>query len=192
MRIVALLVGVLVGSIALLRTAQPLLASDSSTVNFGASQNITSNSICKKVTNNSPTGKSIYVPTQSAAEWASFYTNPPAGVTVGLCGSTCNTFTKENVSQPWKLPASYCDGINEYWWYGDTTRVKGGTQVSNGNFSACRNYCQSQGASCCQFIAASGNDWNPNCIAFVKSYSMSYTNGYFDMEYGSTAALCRQ
>jgi len=61
-------------------------ASDNSTVNFGANSNITAFTTCKKVTNNSATGLSVYVPTQSSAEWSSFYTNPPAGVAAGTCG----------------------------------------------------------------------------------------------------------
>src|SRR3989344_3773352 len=60
-------------------------ASDNSTVNYNTNSNITAFSTCKKVTNNSGTGLSVYVPTQSSAEWASFYTNPPAGVSVSSC-----------------------------------------------------------------------------------------------------------
>ena len=61
-------------------------ASDSSTVNIGANQSITAFSTCKKVTNNSSTGLSVYVPTTLASEWSSFYTSPPSGVTAGSCG----------------------------------------------------------------------------------------------------------
>ena len=61
----------------LLGFAVILEASDNSTVNFGANQSITAFSTCKKVTNGSGTGLNVYVPTQSDAEWQSFYTNPP-------------------------------------------------------------------------------------------------------------------
>ena len=68
-------------------TAGSLLdASDGSSVATTATQTITAFGVCKKITNSSPTAKTVYVPTQSAAEWSSFYTNPPAGVTAGSCG----------------------------------------------------------------------------------------------------------
>jgi alpha-tubulin suppressor-like RCC1 family protein len=54
-------------------------------VTYGASSNITAFSTCKKVTNNSSKALSLYVPTTSSGEWSSFYTNPPAGVTIGSC-----------------------------------------------------------------------------------------------------------
>jgi len=62
-------------------------ASDSSTVNYNTNQSITAFSTCKKVTNGSGTGLNVYVPTQSAAEWASFYSNPPAGITISSCAT---------------------------------------------------------------------------------------------------------
>lgn len=58
-------------------------ASDGTTVNAGATQDITAFSVCKRVTNGA--GASLYVPTTSAGEWASFYNAPPTGVTAGLC-----------------------------------------------------------------------------------------------------------
>lgn len=63
-------------------------ASDSSTVSYSTTQQITAFSVCKKITNTSPTGRSEYIPTQSAAEWSSFYNRPPAGVTVATCTCT--------------------------------------------------------------------------------------------------------
>lgn len=60
-------------------------ASDNYTVDHGANLNITAHTVCNKVTNNSATSASIYVPTQTDPEWESFYTNPPAGVTIGSC-----------------------------------------------------------------------------------------------------------
>ncbi len=77
---------------ALAFSAIVLEASDSSTVNHGGSLAITAHSTCRNVTNNSTTGASLYVPTVTAAEWASFYTNPPSGVTAGSCW--LNTFTQ--------------------------------------------------------------------------------------------------
>jgi hypothetical protein len=60
-------------------------ASDNYTVNHGANTNITAHTVCSKVTNNSTTSASVYVPTQTSLEWQSFRTNPPAGVTLGAC-----------------------------------------------------------------------------------------------------------
>lgn len=60
-------------------------ASDNYTVNYGTNQSITAHTECRKVTNASATGASVYVPTQTDAEWQSFYTNPPAGVTTSGC-----------------------------------------------------------------------------------------------------------
>jgi len=71
-------------------------ASDSSTVNFTTNQSITAFSICKKVTNGSGTGLNVYVPTQSSAEWASFYNNPPAGVTIGSCATPITIATSQS------------------------------------------------------------------------------------------------
>jgi hypothetical protein len=60
-------------------------ASDNYTVNHGANTNITAHTECRKVTNNSATGASVYVPTQTSPEWQSFRTSPPAGVTLDDC-----------------------------------------------------------------------------------------------------------
>ena len=73
---------------AALLVAGVAIASDSFTVAYGANQSITSFSVCKKVTNGSPTGLSVYVPNTTAAEWASFYGSPPAGVSVSACVTT--------------------------------------------------------------------------------------------------------
>lgn len=71
--------------LALFTGAVLLEASDSSTVAHGTNQSITAHLTCKKVTNNSATGLSVYVPTVMSAEWTSFQTNPPSGITVIPC-----------------------------------------------------------------------------------------------------------
>lgn len=96
MRIVALLVLILIGSIALLRAAPPLLASANSTVTHGTTQALTAFGVCKKVTNGSATGLSVYVPTQTSAEWQSFHTSPPAGVSIGSCSVTIPIATSQS------------------------------------------------------------------------------------------------
>jgi hypothetical protein len=91
--------------IALLVLATAIEASDNSTVNFGANSNITAHTVCKKVTNGSATGLSVYVPTQTSAEWLSFYTNPPAGVTAGSCESVA---TLKNAVLPFPIEDMAC------------------------------------------------------------------------------------
>lgn len=52
----------------------------------GASQDINVFSDCKKVTNNA--GATVCaISNVTAAQWQSFYNNPPAGVTVSACGA---------------------------------------------------------------------------------------------------------
>lgn len=63
-------------------------ASDNYTVNHGANSNITAHATCGRVANNSATGASVYVPTQTSPEWQSFRTNPPAGVSITSCACT--------------------------------------------------------------------------------------------------------
>jgi len=68
-------------------------------LSIGQSQDITAFSICKKVTLNSvPTPSTgvtgICVPTNTtAAEWQSFYDNPPAGVTIAACSGGCSGYS---------------------------------------------------------------------------------------------------
>jgi hypothetical protein len=70
----------------LLAIAGVIFASDNYTVNNGANATITAHAECRTVTNNSATGASAYVPTQTSVEWQSFIAHPPAGVTVSSCG----------------------------------------------------------------------------------------------------------
>lgn len=60
-------------------------ATDSYTVNSGATTDIDEFSNCKAITNNHASGNSIMVPTKTDPEWQSFYNNLPAGVTQGAC-----------------------------------------------------------------------------------------------------------
>lgn len=102
-------------------------ASDNYTVNHGAHSNITAFSECRKVTNNSATNAHVYVPTQTDPEWESFYTRPPAGVTIGACATlwkkiethrhTCGITADDTLE---------CWGYNEY---GETGNNTSGTQL---------------------------------------------------------------
>jgi hypothetical protein len=55
-------------------------------LNNGASQNISEHSVCKFITNNS--GKDVFIPVQTSAEWTAFWNNAPAGLalTIASCG----------------------------------------------------------------------------------------------------------
>ena len=79
-------------------------ASDNHTVNHGANQTITAHSVCQRVTNNSTTNLSVYVPTQTSAEWQSFRDNPPSGVNMSSCVSGWKTDTGE---EDWLITGSY-------------------------------------------------------------------------------------
>lgn len=60
-----------------------LIAADSYTINSGNSLKITEHAQCKDVDNQ--TANSIMVPTKSAVEWTSFFSNPPALVAIDAC-----------------------------------------------------------------------------------------------------------
>ncbi len=63
----------------------PAMAASQYTVAYGGTSDITEWSVCKRVVNSHASGASIMVPTNSSAEWVSFYTYPPAGVSVSTC-----------------------------------------------------------------------------------------------------------
>ncbi len=66
--------------VGLLTQATSVFALNSYQVNASASTTITEHTVSKVVTNNC--SKAVFVPTKTAPEWTSFYTNPPACVTV--------------------------------------------------------------------------------------------------------------
>jgi hypothetical protein len=60
---------------------------NAASINHGATNEVNAHSVCRNVSNNS--GGNLFIPTNSAAEWQSFYNNPPAGVSLGGCVSHC-------------------------------------------------------------------------------------------------------
>lgn len=62
-----------------------VFAATSYQVNSTALVSINEFGVCRDVTNNHASGKALMVPTNTSTEWASFYNNPPAGVTVATC-----------------------------------------------------------------------------------------------------------
>ncbi len=71
---------------------QNLQAATSYQVNFGATVKINEFGVCYDVTNNHASGLALFVPTNSAAEWAAFYGATTPGVTKGECCAT-GTYT---------------------------------------------------------------------------------------------------
>jgi hypothetical protein len=67
----------------LLMSLPSLYAADFYQVNSGTSLQITEYSVCKDVVNHAAQG--VFVPTKTAGEWSSFYTNPPTGSTAASC-----------------------------------------------------------------------------------------------------------
>lgn len=95
--------------------AAVVIASDSFTVNYGTNSTITAFSTCKKVTNNSATGLSVYVPTQTSAEWTSFQTNPPTGVVLGSCGVPIIGWKTDTGTEDWLATGLYDLGTPQGW-----------------------------------------------------------------------------
>lgn len=112
------------------------VASDAITVAYGTNQSITAFSMCKKVTNSSPTGLSVYVPNTTSAEWSSFYGSPPSGVSIGQCVATCGTLVQYRS----------CNGTTL------GTLVAVNFTVAGG-ISQCKAYCEGSvtGATCCEW-----------------------------------------
>lgn len=86
--------------------ASLLTAASSYQINYGANQDITEWSTCKNVSNSSPTGKALFVPTNTSTEWAAFYNASIPGVTIQACIVTNDI---------------YCWGVNESGQRGDNT-----------------------------------------------------------------------
>lgn len=151
----------------LLAFAALLEASDNSSVNIGANQNITAHAVCKKITNNSATGLSVYVPTQTDTEWQSFYTHLPQGVTAGSC----------------------CAGVvvGGYCWYLSAPGESCTTAcTSHGgcNLEGTRNYTGSGGnfTQCIEVMSALGQNVNvtqyDNYNGWADGCNMYYSNTY--------------
>lgn len=68
-----------------------IYAATSYRVNNTVVSDINEHSNCRKVTNNS--GGDLFVPTNTAGEWSSFYNNPPTGVTIGSNCDVIVTFS---------------------------------------------------------------------------------------------------
>lgn len=120
-------------------------ASDGTTVNAGATQSINAHSVCKRVTNYA--GASVYVPTTSASEWASFYGAPPSAVSVSACPPTCGGFSH----------GGFC------WYYG-------------GSGQSCTDVCASRGGTTNGVVTHTGSSGTmANCIAVAQGLGVTYS-----------------
>ena len=118
-------------------------------VDHGDNAEIDAHGKKKKVTNNHPSGKTIYVPLNSDLEWSTYIASPPPGVTIEDAG--CGTgepitiFLKSGSS--WVVPDDWCPTANTIHAIGgggggdwsNHTRVAGGgggAYASISNFAA--------------------------------------------------------
>ncbi len=67
-----------------LSTAPTARSATSYRVNNGANQDIAEWSYCRNIAN--ATGRDIFIPTNTSAEWSGFFNNSPGGITVSNCG----------------------------------------------------------------------------------------------------------
>lgn len=154
--------------LALIPLAFLLVAADSYQLNNGASQTITEHGVCRGVANNHASGKALFIPTKTSGEWASFYNNPPSGVTANACAPVTLFLT---TGSTWTVPADWNSanntirviGSGSRGW-GVTSNVKGGG--GGGAYSAVSNLALTPGASVSFAVgvpgvvgAAGGDTW---------------------------------
>jgi hypothetical protein len=133
---------IVIGAVLLCDVAY-VIASDNSTALINTPISITGpDGVCKKVTNNSATGKSEYIPTQTTAEWQSFVAHPPAGVTVVACGCSAPlaSWTSES-----KCSETQTSSI-----------TLGNGFPTEAMASTCTNYCNINNAQCCTIRTVAG------------------------------------
>lgn len=135
--------------------------SENTGVALSASVSLTGpDGVCMMVTNASPTGKQVYVPGSTAAEWQSFVANPPAGVTLAACG--------------WQSGQT-CSG----------PILLGMTWV--GTKAECQAVCDHFSSTCCtwEHYSSGGYDW-PTCILHDGSGTQSTGNANIEGAYVSS------
>lgn len=132
--------------------------SENTGVAYGGTSSLTGpDGVCKMVTNNSATGKQVYVPGSTAAEWQSFVANPPQGVTLAACTMTC--------ASGGVIVGGYC------WYIGASAASCDTTCTSHGgtNLSGTRDYAGSGGTLAhCQAVI--------NALDPAYSYAVSDNN----------------
>lgn len=146
------------------------------TISFAAStyyqvnntQNSTVNEwgTCKRVTNN--TGKSLFIPTKTAAEWNAFVSNKPSSVTLGTC--TC--------SLPW----------------GGTLNDGSSVAAYQSNSVSCGGTCASQTRTCSGNILSGSYAYSTCSVAACASCSLPWggtlAHGSSVTAYQSSSVAC--
>ena len=161
-------------------------ASDNFTVNHGTNQTITAHSTCQKVTNNSSTNLSVYVPTQTSAEWQSFRDNPPSGVTLASCSCTTPSYTGVHFDTAGSGAANpqglAWDGT--YFWVADTTDSRVYRYNANGSYSGFSFSTSGAGATSISGVAWNGTYFWVTDFADDRVYRFNangtYSNFSFD------------
>lgn len=151
-----------VGTIANLGHVQFVEGSDGTTVASGGSQNITGpNSICKAITNGR--ANSIYIPTTTSAEWASFYA-PGAvqtSITYGACPPPCAGYKYGGYCFYATAAAQSCTGVCAS--HGGCNLA--GTQYagSSGTYATCVNIVAGLGFNTAVDQQDNYNGWADGC-----------------------------
>jgi len=122
--------------------AVPVSAAEFYTVDTGSTVTIDEHGICQKVANAS--GNRIFVPTKTAAEWAAFRNNRPAGVTLEGCLTIAKIWSYNPASHNTMSPYG-CAGHNGFsgamgshtgsGWYNSCSWGNGGCHYSMSGLS---------------------------------------------------------
>lgn len=112
-------------------------AMDGYSINFSQTMAVDRHGVCQQVTNHHPSGQTIFVPTRTAAEWTSFRSHHPAGVSFATCepaecssvgqsyqGGKCaetgaNALIAANAdsgSMTWSNALAACSGMGAGWY----------------------------------------------------------------------------
>lgn len=177
-----------------------LEASDNFTVNYNTNQSITAFSTCKNVTNNSGTLKNVYIPTQSSAEWTSFYSNPPSGVTIGSCGPVTTQVIFLTSGSTWTVPADWNPSNNSIEVIGGggngaagLINFTSGYGGGGGAYSAISNVTLTPGAAVAYSVGGAGGDSyfcnsTLNCTSIAGSAVLAGARGGVSNAGGSAGA----
>lgn len=167
-------------AVACLLSASAVSASDSLTALLNTPLTVTGpDSMCRIVTNASPTGKTVYVPTNSIPEWQSFVAHPPAGVTLLACGPVCTQALSPLATYPQPSGASsiVANTAGVFAWGGDAfhgLKYDGhGWQYYGGLYYDSGSMLGTQGAADGDYAFMSMEEtgwvWNPS---YVRAYKI--------------------
>ncbi|MBI1274136.1 MAG: hypothetical protein GC131_08670 [Alphaproteobacteria bacterium] len=149
----------------LLFSAAPALAQSNSCtlVTTGTSQDITAFTTCKRVTNSSGTTVCA-VSNVDSAQWASFYNNPPSGVTIGECSCTLpwgGTINNGQGVTAYQASSVACGASCVSQTRTCTSGVLSGTYTNAScSVATCAGWCSS---GVCYYQASSGQSCNTFC-----------------------------